>query len=247
MNFLPLFANVRWRWPRSSALTARRSRRRDLRCISPVPPRYLRCTSLYHRCISTASPLHLRCIFCISTASPLHLRCISPYLPQAWAYSRHYTAAVIIGATSLAPPVQNTPCAKHAALTPPEDGAPSASPGHFKAQAAPAHPGAPPPPRGGSPRPLPRPPPAASKLSFFGGFVPASRSSRRTGRRPPSRSRRRRPVWLKMASTLSDDTAPSARLLPPGARAAPTHPGAPPGQLGSLRAPQLARLRLLRR
>ena len=53
--------------------------------------------------------------------------------------------------------------------------------------------------------------------------------------------------WCKMASTLSDDTAPSARLVPPGARAAPTHPGAPPGQLGSLRWPRLARLRLAQR
>ena len=53
--------------------------------------------------------------------------------------------------------------------------------------------------------------------------------------------------WLKMASTLFDDTTPSARLVPPGARAAPTHPRAQPGQLGSLRWPLLARLRLLRR
>ena len=35
----------------------------------------------------------------------------------------------------------------------PEDGAPSASPDRPTAQAAPAPPGAPPPPRGGSPRP----------------------------------------------------------------------------------------------
>ena len=53
--------------------------------------------------------------------------------------------------------------------------------------------------------------------------------------------------WLKMASTLFDDTTPSARLVPPGARAAPTHPRAQPGQLGSLRWPLLARLSLLRR
>ena len=37
---------------------------------------------------------------------------------------------------------------------------------------------------------------------------------------------------FKMPSTLCDDTAPSARLVAPGAQAAPTHPGARPEQLG---------------
>ena len=37
--------------------------------------------------------------------------------------------------------------------------------------------------------------------------------------------------------TLPDDAAPSARLVPPAAQAAPTHPGAPPEPLGSLRWP----------
>ena len=55
------------------------------------------------------------------------------------------------------------------------------------------------------------------------------------------------PAGFEMASTLFDDTAPSARLVPPGARAAPTYPRAQPGQLGSLRWPLLARLSLLRR
>ena len=31
---------------------------------------------------------------------------------------------------------------------------------------------------------------------------------------------------------VCDDTAPYPRLVPPGAQAAPTHPGAPPEQLG---------------
>ena len=38
--------------------------------------------------------------------------------------------------------------------------------------------------------------------------------------------------WFKMASTLSDDTAPSASLDHLEAQAAPPHPGAPPGPLG---------------
>ena len=47
--------------------------------------------------------------------------------------------------------------------------------------------------------------------------------------------------WLKMASTLFEDPAPSARLVPPGAQAAPTHPRAQPEHLGSLQwAEQLA-------
>ena len=41
-----------------------------------------------------------------------------------------------------------------------------------------------------------------------------------------------------MASTLSDDTAPSASLDRLKARAAPTHPGAQPEPLGSLPRPQ---------
>ena len=44
--------------------------------------------------------------------------------------------------------------------------------------------------------------------------------------------------WFKMASTLSDDTAPSASLDCLKARAAPTHPGAQPEPLGSLPWPQ---------
>ena len=44
--------------------------------------------------------------------------------------------------------------------------------------------------------------------------------------------------WLKVPSTLFDDTAPSARLVPPRAQAAPTQPGAPPEQLGGLPSPQ---------
>ena len=44
-----------------------------------------------------------------------------------------------------------------------------------------------------------------------------------------------------MPSTLSDDRAPSSRLGPPGAQAAPTHLRAPPAHVGSLRWPaQLA-------
>ena len=39
--------------------------------------------------------------------------------------------------------------------------------------------------------------------------------------------------WFIVASTLFDDTAPPARLVPPGAPAAPTHPGAPPPPPGS--------------
>jgi len=41
-----------------------------------------------------------------------------------------------------------------------------------------------------------------------------------------------------MASTLSDDTAPSASLDHLEAQAAPTHPGAPPEHLGGLPWPQ---------
>ena len=44
--------------------------------------------------------------------------------------------------------------------------------------------------------------------------------------------------WLKRASTLPDDTAPSASLDCLKARAAPTHPGAQPEPLGSLPWPQ---------
>ena len=40
-------------------------------------------------------------------------------------------------------------------------------------------------------------------------------------------------TWLKMASTLSDDTAPSASPDHLEAQAAPTHPRAPPEHLGS--------------
>ena len=40
--------------------------------------------------------------------------------------------------------------------------------------------------------------------------------------------------WFKMASTLSDDTAPSASLDHLEARAAPTQPRAQPEPLGSL-------------
>ena len=49
---------------------------------------------------------------------------------------------------------------------------------------------------------------------------------------------RRPPRWLKMASTLPDDTAPSASLDRLEAQAAPTHPRAPPEHLGSLPWPQ---------
>ena len=44
--------------------------------------------------------------------------------------------------------------------------------------------------------------------------------------------------WLKVASALFEDSAPSASLDCLKARAAPTHPGAPPEPLGSLRWPQ---------
>ena len=83
----------------------------------------------------------------------------------------------------------------------------------------------PPPP----PPPLPPAPPPSAPLTFLGDAAVGH------------------PSWVKMASTLFDDTAPSARLVPPGARAAPTYPSAQPGQLGSLRWPLLARLSLLRR
>ena len=51
----------------------------------------------------------------------------------------------------------------------------------------------------------------------------------------------------KGPAALLADGAPSASLDHLLAPAAPTHPGAPPGQLGSLRWPQLARLRLAQR
>ena len=44
--------------------------------------------------------------------------------------------------------------------------------------------------------------------------------------------------WFKMASTLSDDTAPSASLDCLEAQGAPTQPRAPPEPLGSLPWPQ---------
>ena len=44
--------------------------------------------------------------------------------------------------------------------------------------------------------------------------------------------------WWNTLSDLFDDPAPSARLVPPGAQAAPTYPRAQPGHLGSLRCPQ---------
>ena len=47
---------------------------------------------------------------------------------------------------------------------------------------------------------------------------------------------------MKAASTLSDDTAPSASLGRPKARAAPAPPGAPPEPLGGFTVPSGARL-----
>ena len=44
--------------------------------------------------------------------------------------------------------------------------------------------------------------------------------------------------WFKMASTLFEDTAPSARLVPPRAQAAPTQPRAQPQHIVSLQWPQ---------
>ena len=49
--------------------------------------------------------------------------------------------------------------------------------------------------------------------------------------------------WFKMASTLPDDTAPSASLDHLEAQAAPTRPRAPPGPLGKLAMASGARLR----
>ena len=39
--------------------------------------------------------------------------------------------------------------------------------------------------------------------------------------------------WVDEPPTLPEGTAPCARLVPPRAQAAPTHPRAPPEQLGS--------------
>lgn len=44
--------------------------------------------------------------------------------------------------------------------------------------------------------------------------------------------------WLNVPPAQLEDTAASARLVPPTAQAASTHPGAPPEQLGSVRRPQ---------
>ena len=41
-----------------------------------------------------------------------------------------------------------------------------------------------------------------------------------------------RSSWYKVPSALFEDTAPSVRLVAPRAQAAPTHPRAPPEQLG---------------
>ena len=49
--------------------------------------------------------------------------------------------------------------------------------------------------------------------------------------------------WWKGPSALHDGTAPSARLVPPRARPAPTHPGAPPQQLGGVPMAAAASLR----
>ena len=54
--------------------------------------------------------------------------------------------------------------------------------------------------------------------------------------RPPRP--RWRPGWCKMPSALSDATAPSASLDHLQARAAPTHPGAPPEHIGGSPRPQ---------
>ena len=43
----------------------------------------------------------------------------------------------------------------------------------------------------------------------------------------------RHPSWLNVPATLFDDSAPSARLVPPWAQAAPMQPRAPPEHLGS--------------
>ena len=55
--------------------------------------------------------------------------------------------------------------------------------------------------------------------------------------------RRERAGGAKTASALRDDTAPSARLVAPRALAAPTPPGAPPGQLAG-RVPRTRAARL---
>jgi hypothetical protein len=74
----------------------------------------------------------------------------------------------------------------------------------------------------------------------FHAHSPGRSSYRRCARggSPPSTLRAGRPSWFEMASTLSDDSAPSASLGQLEARAAPTHPRAPPEHLGSLPWPQ---------
>ncbi len=88
----------------------------------------------------------------------------------------------------------------------PDDGAPSASLDHLEAQAAPTHPGAPPPPRGGSPWP---PPPAS-------GRARAENSSRATPQPPRSRCR------------CATPTCPSSPLPPSPTSRCPHPAPAPP-------------------
>ena len=149
----------------------------------------------------------------------------------------------------------------------PVGSAPPASLGHPKARCAPAHPGAPPPQRGGSRWP-PEPARASSRGSCTTGFArddglgpvaPPPRTAHDAAPpphriaqharpaegappqlAPPRRLRRRR--RLDPPSTLSEDGGPSACRVPPGAQAAPSHPKSAAGAAVGLAGASAARL-----
>ena len=129
-----------------------------------------------------------------------------------------------------------------------EDSAPSASLDCLKAQAAPTHPRAQPEPLGSlrwpqelaSDRPKAEEFPLSTTRQHADEAYTAAweRLSAATGLKEVDAMTRRLRSWFKPASTLPDDPAPSASLDHLQAQAAPTHPGAPPEPLGSLRWPQ---------
>ena len=133
-----------------------------------------------------------------------------------------------------------------------DDPAPSASLGYPKAQAAPAPPGAPPPPRGGSPRPSP---PRLTPLQGRGSrpFQPTQAGRLggwlehrpllpfRSG--PTGRGRQRAGDGIKRPLPRPNTAPPRPPWTVERAQAAPAHPGAPPEPLGGSTMASGARLR----
>ncbi len=117
--------------------------------------------------------------------------------------------------------------------------------------AAPPNPPPPPPPQILTAPPPPPPPPPRCVQADSRCRRRPSRASARWARRCSSSGCRspssasstpssRRASWWNAPSALFDDSAPSVRPVWPWAQAAPTHPRAPPEQLGGLPGPSRA-------